>query len=77
MAQSSQQLFDELVDAAVLDADRARRLLAAHPDVLAARSLFGETALHFLAVEGYSTPFASSQKQEPTSTPPTKMAMSP
>jgi ankyrin repeat protein len=48
------QLFDELVDAAERDRSRARTLLQEHPEILSARGRFGETPLHFLAVEGFA-----------------------
>ena len=48
------QLFDELVDAAERDHPRARQLLIEHPGILSARGRFGETPLHFLAVEGFA-----------------------
>jgi ankyrin repeat protein len=40
------------IDAVVLDEDRARALLEGEPRLLNARWIHGETALHFLAVEG-------------------------
>jgi ankyrin repeat protein len=46
-------LVGEFIDAAVRDHARAVELLAAHPDLLDARWLHGETVLHFLAVEGF------------------------
>lgn len=47
-------LLNELIDAAVLDQRKARHLLRRHPHLLHARRSLGETALHFLAVEGYA-----------------------
>jgi ankyrin repeat protein len=49
----STEVIGEFIDAVVDDEARARRLLAAHPDLLNARWRLGETALHFLAVEGF------------------------
>lgn len=46
-------LIGEFIDAAVRDQERAVGLLAAHPDLINARWLHGETVLHFLAVEGF------------------------
>jgi len=46
-------LVGEFIDASVDDRTRAAELLAAHPDLLNARWLHGETVLHFLAVEGF------------------------
>jgi len=54
MARSPAELFDELVDAAAQDRLRAKELLAAHPDLIKSRGRFGETPLHFLAVEGFA-----------------------
>ena len=54
MARTPTELFDELVDAAAQDRSRARELLAAHPDLIRSRGRFGETPLHFLAVEGFA-----------------------
>jgi hypothetical protein len=42
----------EFIDAAVNDPEEARRLARARPEFLTARYIHGETALHFLAVEG-------------------------
>jgi ankyrin repeat protein len=47
-------LIGEFIDASVRDQERAARLLAAHPDLINARWLHGETVLHFLAVEGFT-----------------------
>jgi ankyrin repeat protein len=47
-------LIGEFIDAAVRDQERAAGLLAAHPDLINARWLHGETVLHFLAVEGFT-----------------------
>lgn len=47
------ELLNELIDAAVLDHDRARELLRRHPQLLHAKKSLGETSLHFLAVENY------------------------
>jgi ankyrin repeat protein len=44
----------ELIDAAVRDPRKARALVAADRKLLAARYIHGETALHFLAVEGFA-----------------------
>ena len=49
----STEVVGEFIDAVVDDEARARRLLTAHPDLLNARWHLGETALHFLAVEGF------------------------
>ena len=46
-------LIGEFIDAAVRDHKRASQLLSAHPDLISARWIHGETALHFLAVEGF------------------------
>lgn len=46
-------LLGEFMDAAVQDPENARSLLAAHPDLRDRRWTLGETALHFLAVEGF------------------------
>jgi ankyrin repeat protein len=46
-------LIGEFIDATVRDRERASQLLAAHPDLINARWLHGETVLHFLAVEGF------------------------
>ena len=54
MAFSDDPLFEQLVDAAVLDQPAAERLLREHPDLVHATNRLGETALHFLAVEGYA-----------------------
>jgi ankyrin repeat protein len=43
-----------LIDAAVQDHDKARVLLDSSPALLNARYMNGETALHFLAVEGHA-----------------------
>src|ERR671924_1312349 len=48
------QLVNQLMDAAVDNPAEARRLLSAYPGLLAACGQFGETALHLLAVEGYT-----------------------
>src|ERR1700730_5626511 len=47
-------LVGEFIDAAVRDHARAVELLTAHPDLINARWLHDETALHFLAVEGFA-----------------------
>ena len=44
----------ELIDAAVRDPRGARALIAADRTLLTARYIHGETALHFLAVEGFT-----------------------
>jgi len=54
MTTLSRALIGEFIDAAVRDHDRAAELLAAHPDLINARWLHGETVLHFLAVEGWA-----------------------
>ena len=54
MAFSNNPLFDQLVDAAVLDQPAAQELLREHPELIAATNRLGETALHFLAVEDYA-----------------------
>src|SRR5437764_169484 len=46
-------LIGEFIDASVRDQDKAAELLAAHPDLINARWLHGETVLHFLTVEGF------------------------
>src|SRR5262245_55968258 len=46
-------LIGEFIDEAVRDHQRASQLLAAHPDLINARWIHGETVLHFLAVEGF------------------------
>jgi uncharacterized protein len=52
MTDPSRSLLAELLDAAVCNRPRAQQLLADHPELLQARLPSGETALHFLAVEG-------------------------
>jgi ankyrin repeat protein len=47
-------LIGELIDAAVQDPPKARQMLDRRPELLVARYLHEETALHFLAVEGYT-----------------------
>jgi ankyrin repeat protein len=54
MAFSDNPLFDQLVDAAVLDQPTAEQLLREHPELIHATNRLGETALHFLAVEDYA-----------------------
>jgi ankyrin repeat protein len=54
MAFSDNQLFNQLVDAAVLDQPAAEQLLREHPGLITATNRLGETALHFLAVENYA-----------------------
>jgi ankyrin repeat protein len=49
----STDVIGEFIDAVVDDETRARHLLTAHPALLNARWHLGETALHFLAVEGF------------------------
>lgn len=46
-------LLEELIDSSVNDRPRARALLNQHPELRDARYLHGETALHFIAVEGF------------------------
>jgi ankyrin repeat protein len=46
-------LIGDFIDAVVQDRDRAARLLAAHPELLNARWIHDESALHFLAIEGF------------------------
>ncbi len=53
MAFSEDPLFEQLVDAAVLDQAAAEQLLREHPELIRATNRLGETALHFLAVEDY------------------------
>ena len=53
MTQLSTEVVGEFIDAVVDDETRARRLLTVHPELLNARWHLGETALHFLAVEGF------------------------
>jgi ankyrin repeat protein len=45
--------LDELIDAAELDQDRARQLLAADPELLERRNSLGETAIHHLVIENF------------------------
>jgi ankyrin repeat protein len=47
-------LIGDFIDAAVRNQERAAGLLTAHPDLINARWLHGETVLHFLAVEGFA-----------------------
>ncbi len=47
-------LVGEFIDAAVQDPHKARRLLREYPELREARWIHQETALHFLAVEGYA-----------------------
>ena len=54
MATLPNALIGEFIDASVEDQRRAAELLAAHPDLLNARWLHGETVLHFVAVEGFT-----------------------
>jgi ankyrin repeat protein len=54
MARLPSELFDELVDAAAQDRSRAKELLSQHPELITSRGRFGETPLHFLAVEGFA-----------------------
>jgi ankyrin repeat protein len=49
----STEVVGEFIDAVVDDETRAGRLLTAHPELLNVRWHLGETALHFLAVEGF------------------------
>jgi hypothetical protein len=49
-------LIGEFIDASVRDQERAAGLLTAHPDLINARWLHGETVLHFLPM---STPSMS------------------
>ena len=46
-------LVGDFIDAVVQDQERAARLLGAHPELLNARWIHDETALHFLAIEGF------------------------
>lgn len=46
-------LLAELIDCSVGDRPRARALLTQHPELRDARYLHDETALHFLAIEGF------------------------
>lgn len=48
------ELVGDFIDAVVREPERATELLAAHPQLLNARWLHGETVLHFLAVEGFA-----------------------
>src|SRR4051812_30963220 len=48
------KLIGEFIDAAVKDHQRAAELIDAHPDLLNARWIHDETALHFLAIEGFT-----------------------
>src|SRR5688572_19966402 len=54
MAFSDNPLFDQLVDAAVLDQPAAEQLLREHPVLLQASNRLRETDLHFLALERYA-----------------------
>ena len=54
MAGPDRVLVGQLIDAACEDHEKARRLLSQHPDLLQARWVHGETALHFLAIENYA-----------------------
>jgi ankyrin repeat protein len=54
MAFTDDKELIELIDAAVEDQDKARRMLAAKPDLIARRNRLNETALHFLTVENYA-----------------------
>ena len=54
MSKPSRKLLVELIDAAVEDHAKARKLLKKHPGLLEARYIHKETPLHFLAVEGYA-----------------------
>src|SRR5690242_12361935 len=47
-------LTGEFIDAVVREPVRADELLAAHPDLINARWIHDETALHFLAIEGFA-----------------------
>ena len=53
MVVNEAKLLGELINASALDPSAAYRLLQEHPTLLHARGGLGETALHFLAVEGY------------------------
>ncbi len=46
-------LKDEFLSAVVSDTSRAKEILAKHPNLRDERYLWGETALHYLAVESY------------------------
>src|SRR5262245_11328645 len=48
----TRRLLGSLIDAAVRDPEEARRLARQHPGLLAERWTLGETALHFLCIEG-------------------------
>ena len=50
----SKELIGQFIDACVQDHAAARRMLAKHSQLLNARWLHNETALHFLAVEGFT-----------------------
>ncbi|GAB4211424.1 MAG: hypothetical protein OHK0012_03870 [Synechococcales cyanobacterium] len=63
MAFSDNPLFDQLVDAAVLDQPAATQLLQAHPELLMMTNRLGETVLHFLAVEDYADAVAFLARQ--------------
>ncbi len=52
MSQNETDLLNELIDAVVQDRQKARQMLKRHPSLLNARRGLGETAIHFLAVEG-------------------------
>jgi len=55
MNERSNTLTGKFIDAVVHDQQRAVALLADHPDLLNARWLWGETVLHFLAVERFAS----------------------
>jgi ankyrin repeat protein len=54
MTPLSQALIGEFIDAVLSDQPKAATMLTAHPDLLNARWIHDETALHFLAVEGFA-----------------------
>ena len=54
MPQNESDLLNDLIDAVVQDQPKAQQMLKRHPGLLHARRGLGETALHFLAVEGYA-----------------------
>ena len=53
MGNLPEALIGEFIDAAVQDRVRAEYLLSAHPELIDARWIHDETALHFLAIEGF------------------------
>lgn len=48
------ELVGEFIDAVIEDRQKARKMLAAHPELIGARWVHGETVLHFLVIESYA-----------------------